>query len=119
MRVGAGEREVLVDFVELKSLGGLAALRGIGQKVRVADGRGDRGVRRTAVEQAGAGLHLVDVLVVDVFLRLGPEHFGGGADAPDQIAVIAECGAENAREAEVGIRKRDVLDGVRRVAVLD
>src|SRR6185369_11318275 len=43
--------------------------------------------------------------------RVGIERFDRSVNAPEDLAVISECRAHDARELEVGIGESDVLSG--------
>ena len=90
-------------LAELKRLHDLAAQVAVADHERVADLGADAAVRRPAVERADAGRLPVHVVVVDVFFRLAVERLGRGADAPEELPVVAEGAAQNARELEVRI----------------
>ena len=113
MRVVAHHGEIAEVLAELQRLGKIVALVRVRQEVRVAERRGDRGVGRTSIERADAGLDLVDVLVEDFFLVHRIERLDRAANAPRQLAVIAERRAKDARELEVGIGECDVLRSAR------
>ena len=67
---GAHRQSVREWTNELQRLCEFVTLAGIRQECGVEDLAADQRVSRTSIERAGARLHAIDILVVDVFLRL-------------------------------------------------